>query len=66
MGKNHVLPLAECFKDIEDPRIERKKLHPLDEVIVLTVLAFLSGAEGWEGIDEFAKCKEPGLKSALN
>jgi predicted transposase YbfD/YdcC len=65
MGERQVQPLAEYFKEIEDPRIERKKLYPLDEVIVITVLAFLSGAEGWEDIDEFAKCKEAWLKKHL-
>ncbi|MDR3341868.1 MAG: transposase family protein [Treponema sp.] len=55
-------PLAEYFKDREDPRIDRKKRYPLDELIVIMVLAFLSGAEGWEAIDDLAKCREPWLK----
>jgi predicted transposase YbfD/YdcC len=65
MGIYQVQPLAEYFKVIEDPRIERKKLYPLEEVIVITVLAFLSGAEGWEDIADFAKCKEAWLKKYL-
>jgi predicted transposase YbfD/YdcC len=65
MERNQVLPLAKYFKGIEDPRMDRKKLYPLDEVIVITVLAFLSGAEGWEDIAEFAKCKEEFLKKHL-
>ncbi|MDR1904290.1 MAG: transposase family protein [Treponema sp.] len=34
-------PLAEYFKDVKDPRIERKKLYPLNEAIVITIAAFL-------------------------
>jgi predicted transposase YbfD/YdcC len=65
MGTYQVPALAEYLKDIEDPRIDRKKLYPLDEVIIITILAFLSGAEGWEDIAEFAKCKEGWLKKHL-
>jgi hypothetical protein len=41
-------PLAEYFKDVKDPLIERKKRYPLNEVIIITILAFMSMAEGWE------------------
>jgi hypothetical protein len=40
MGTYRVAPLAEHLKGIEDPRIDRKKLYPLDEVIIITILAF--------------------------
>ncbi|MDR1956510.1 MAG: transposase family protein [Treponema sp.] len=40
--------MAEYFKDVKDPRIERKKLYPLNEVMVITIVAFMSMAEGWE------------------
>jgi predicted transposase YbfD/YdcC len=65
MKMNQVPPLAEFIKGIADPRIDRKKLYPLDELIIITILAFLSGAEGWEDIAEFAKCKEELLKKHL-
>jgi len=35
------------FADLKDPRIERKKLHALMDILVLTVCAVASGAEGW-------------------
>lgn len=66
MGTYQVKPLAEYVKDIADPRIDRKKLYPLDELIIITILAFLSGAEGWEDIDTFARCKEDWLRNYLN
>ena len=40
----------EHFSSLKDPRIERKKLHMLIDILVLTVCATLSGAEGWEEI----------------
>jgi DDE family transposase len=43
----------EHFSKLQDPRIERKKLHALMDILVLTICAVASGAEGWEGIAEF-------------
>jgi len=60
-----VPPLAEYFREVEDPRIERKKICPLIEVIVTTLLAFMSGAEGWEGIEDYARAKEQWLRKYL-
>ncbi|MDR1863820.1 MAG: transposase family protein [Treponema sp.] len=34
METRTIAPLAEYFKDVKDPRIERKKLYPLNEVII--------------------------------
>lgn len=45
--------LVEAFAPIVDPRVERNKRHPLIDIIVLTVCAVISGAEGWEAIEEF-------------
>jgi hypothetical protein len=36
----------EHFSSLTDPRIERKKLHMLIDILVLTVYATLSGTEG--------------------
>ena len=47
----------EHFSSLKDPRIERKKLHMLIDILVLTVCATLSGAEGWEEIEEFSCSK---------
>ncbi|TAL47710.1 MAG: transposase family protein [Methylovulum sp.] len=45
------------FADLKDPRIERKKLHSLMDILVLTVCAVTSGAEGWLGLADFGKEK---------
>jgi hypothetical protein len=33
----NVPPLAEYFKSVKDPRIDRKKLYPLIEVILIAL-----------------------------
>ncbi|GHT18405.1 hypothetical protein FACS189429_4900 [Bacteroidia bacterium] len=38
-----------------DPRINRKKQHKLLYIIILSVLAVLSGAESWDSIELFGK-----------
>lgn len=57
--------IAESFSCIEDPRIDRKKLHSLSDILVLTVCAMLSGADGYEAIEEFGQNKEAWLRTFL-
>ena len=44
----------EHFSPLKDPRIERKKLHRLIDILVLTVCATLSDAEGWKVVENLA------------
>lgn len=43
--------LLVLFNEIEDPRLERKKLYPLNEVLFLTLYAALVSAESWRSIE---------------
>jgi predicted transposase YbfD/YdcC len=53
------------FSVIRDPRIERNKLYPLHEGIVITILAVIAMAQGWEDIERYGKAKEPWLRRFL-
>ncbi len=44
---------------VRDPRAERNKLYPLQEIMLLCSCAVLSGAEGWQAIAEFGRAKLP-------
>jgi hypothetical protein len=57
--------LVECFAEIEDPRIERTRLHSLEEILVLAVLAVIAGAEGWEDIEDYGNHKLLWLRKFL-
>ena len=57
--------IIEHFSSLKDPRIERKRLHDLIDIIVLVICAIVSGAEGWESIEEFAKEKEDWLRKFI-
>ena len=45
------------FKDLRDPRQLIKVIYPLDEILLLSLLAVLAGAETFTGIAQFGKDK---------
>ncbi len=53
------------FEELEDPRIERTKLHALVDIVCLSICAVIAGAEGWEDIEEFGRAKEAWLRRFL-
>lgn len=57
--------ISEHFSEIKDPRIERKKLHQLIDIITITLCAVIAGAETWSDIELFGKCKYDWFKSFL-
>ena len=54
--------ISEHFDCIRDPRVERNRLYPLNEILLLAVCAMISGAEGWEAMEEFGREKLPWLR----
>src|SRR5579871_3791781 len=50
--------LETLFAQVEDPRMERTKLHRLQDIIILAICGVLCGANGWVEIEEFGKAKE--------
>jgi len=58
--------IQDSFSIIKDPRLERKKLHSLKDILMLTVCAMLSGAEGYTAIEEFGHNKKQWLKTFLS
>lgn len=59
------MPFTSFFKEIPDPRIDRKKLHLLADIIGLVVIATICGVEGWESIEDFGKVKIDILRTIL-
>jgi predicted transposase YbfD/YdcC len=49
--------LFEVFKDMEDPRIKRHKLYPLEEILFVTICAMICGSESWRDIHDFGNTK---------
>ena len=57
--------LLDHFSAIDDPRIDRTKLHKLIDILVIAVCATICGAEGWEDFELFGNCKLDWFKSFL-
>ncbi len=53
------------FKCLKDPRIDRKKLHSLQDIISLVVIGIICGADSWDAIEEFGKAKKEFLSTFL-
>ena len=51
-----LLSLTKHFELIEDHRQATKVTYPLCDVLFLTVVAVIGGAEGWEDIEDFGLC----------
>ena len=58
MEENDLRDLESIFAQVEDPRMERTKLHRLRDIIILAICGVICGAEGWVEIEEFGKAKE--------
>lgn len=42
-----------AFDSVEDPRIDRRKQHPLGEVLFLVLSSVICGVQSWCGVEEF-------------
>lgn len=49
--------LSSRFAALEDPRVERTKLHQLIDIITIAVCAVICGADDWVEIEEFGNSK---------
>lgn len=45
----------DVFAEVEDPRIERTRLHPLMNVLVMALCGAIAGANGWDELALFAR-----------
>lgn len=53
------------FSVVKEPRSEKNKLYPLEEILLLCVCAVVSGAEGWKDIAAFGRIKLAWLRQFL-
>jgi hypothetical protein len=65
MEEETTFGLASIFAAVEDPRIERTKLHQLVDILMIAVCGVICGADGWVEIEEFGKAKAAWFQSWL-
>src|SRR6476469_5041712 len=57
--------LSTYFNDLPDPRVDRTKQHLLKDILVITILATIAGAVGWEDIENYGLSKQQWLEEFL-
>lgn len=63
--EQELIGFIDFFKSIPDHRIERKKLHKVEEILLLTFCGVIAGCDGWEDIEIFGKTKIKFLRTHL-
>ena len=63
--RNPAWAIQTHFAELEDPRIERTRLHDLMDIAVLAICAVICGAEGGEDIAKDGRAQADGLKTFL-
>lgn len=54
MDENKLLVFA---KKVKDFRLDRRKLHPVENIVFITILAVICNAQDWEEIEDFGKAR---------
>jgi predicted transposase YbfD/YdcC len=57
--------LSVYFAELDDPRVDRTKLHQLLDIIAIALLGVICGADSWTEIEAFGLAKEAWLRSFL-
>nr|WP_322732332.1 transposase family protein [Nostoc sp. ChiQUE01b] len=42
--------MASIFREIEDPRVERSRVHVLTDILIIGILSAIAGGKGWEAL----------------
>lgn len=53
------------FETVDDPRVDRMKLHLLIDIIIIAICAVIGGADSWNEIEAFGHAKEEWFKTFL-
>jgi len=65
-GEMATASIMEYFATVEDPRIERSRLHPLSSMLVLSLCAVVCGANSFSAIECFGTLREDWFRTFLD
>jgi predicted transposase YbfD/YdcC len=57
--------IAKYFEKLDDPRIDRTKLHLLSDILVIAVCAIICDADGWVDVENYGVSKYAWLTTFL-
>ena len=58
--------IQEYFGELDDPRLDRSKLHELPDIIAIAICGVVCGADNWVEIEDFGNAKYSWLKKFLS
>jgi len=61
-----VVSIEHHFSDLEDPRIDRTKLHKFLDILVVAICAVICGADSWVEVELFGNAKRGWFKKFLD
>jgi len=59
------LPLLRHFRKLKDPRLDRRKLHSLEAILVIAICAVIAGANDFQQVALFGQKRKDWLKRFL-
>jgi len=65
MEKHPPYGLITILRELPDPRVERTKLHKLEDILVIAICALLCGADSFEDMEVFGGAKEEWFRTFL-
>ena len=60
-----IVLMIEEFSKVPDPRVDRTRLHPLVNIIVMSLCGAICGADGWEALEIYAAARHEFFASFL-
>jgi predicted transposase YbfD/YdcC len=60
------LPLVRHFRKLKDPRLDRRKLHSLETILVIAICAVIAGANDFQQVALFGQKRKDWLERFLN
>jgi len=60
------LSITSHFKKIKDPRRRHRRIHPLQNILVIALCAVIAGAQDWQEIQTFGRKRRDWLKRFLD
>ncbi len=57
--------MALVFSEIEDPRVERTRVHVLTDILIMGILSVIAGGKGWEDMENYGLSKYEWLEQFL-
>ena len=53
------------FSELTDPRVDRTKVHMLEDILFIAIASVICGAESWNDMETFGKAKEEWFRTFL-